>query len=204
MKRSHFTRQPQFISKLTNNLQDFIGTHITRNQLQFLSESNHPFHRLNYYMHLITFFKLHIPSLMIAIRLLPTIGHLKPVSKAMYFLESLINQIGTKTWSLTHFKQFNMIPTAPTVQGFTRSHGDGLMKAIIIRKLHQRKMIKPITLEFNNTRSKHILKGLNSTFYFTIHLGMKNSTQLHLSTQTFMEWPPKPRCELCTPIRYDG
>ena len=78
------------------------------------------------------------------------------------------------------------------------------MKAIIISKLHQSNMFIPTPFEINNSSPKHILEGLNSVFRLTIRLGMKRGTQLHHSYHTFLERPPKPKCEFCTLIRYDG
>ena len=138
MNRSQFTRKFQFIGNFTNLLQDFIGTHIMRTQFLLLAKSNHPFHRWDFQIHLITFFKLLIPSPMIGIRLLPTIGRLQPVPHDMNFFESLIHQIETKKWRLTHFKPSYRIPTPPSIQGFIRSHGNEWMKTIVIGKLHQR------------------------------------------------------------------
>ena len=73
---------------------------------------------------------------MIGIRLLPTIGSLQPVSYDMNVFQSLKNQLGTKNQWLTHFKPSNRSPIPPTIQGFIGSHENGLMKTIIIRKLH--------------------------------------------------------------------
>ena len=100
INRSQFTRKIQFIGSLTNSLQDFIWTHITSTELAFLSKSNHPFHRQNFKIHFIRFFKLQILSPMIGIRLLLTRGRLRPVPYDMNFLQSLINQIGTKKQGL--------------------------------------------------------------------------------------------------------
>ena len=48
-------------------------------------------------------------------------------------------------------------------------------------------MLIPIPFKLNNAIPKNILKGLNSTFLLTIRLSMKIGTQLHLSTQSFLE-----------------
>ena len=105
---------------------------------------------------------------------------------------------------LTHFKPPYRRPTPPTLQGFIGSHKDERMKAIIIKKNHQRQMHIPIPFKMNNASPKHKLNGLNSAFRLTIRLGMKTGTQLRFSTQPILKRPPKPRFEFCTPIRYDG
>ena len=111
---------------------------------------------------------------MTGIRLFPIIECLQPVPDEMNFIQSLINQIETKNQRLTNCKPLNNIPTPPTIQGFIRSHGYGRTETIIIRKLYQRQVLILIKLDINETRSNHILKGLNSTLRFTIHLGMKS------------------------------
>ena len=123
MNRIQFTRKFQFLGNLTNPLQDFIGTHIT--QFPLLAKFNHPFHWSNFQIHLITFFKLQIPSPMIGIRFWPTIGHLKPVPFTVSLLQSLIYQLGTKKQWLTNLKPSYRGPIPLTIQVFIGSHGNG-------------------------------------------------------------------------------
>ena len=153
-------------------------------------------------MHLITFLKLQIPSPMIDIRLLLTIGRLRLVCYDMEFIQSLMNQIGTQTRSLTHIKPPYKIPTPPTIQGFIGSHGNGCMKAIIISKQHQRQMLILIPFEINNTSPKHIFNCFNSTFRLTICLGMKSILNFTLVPNLFCN-DLQNLDVLCTPIRYD-
>ena len=68
-------------------------------------------------------------------------------------------------------------------------------------KKTQCKMSILISVEIHDSISKHILKGLNSVIFLTIHLGMKTDALFNLSTKPFLERPPKPRCVLCTPIQ---
>ena len=84
---------------------------------------------------------------MICIRILLTISHLKSVPYDMNFLQSIINQIGTKKRRLTHFNLPYMRPTHHSIQRFKRNQGYGWIKSIIKSRLHKGKMFIPISLK---------------------------------------------------------
>ena len=121
---------------------------------------------------------------MVGISLLSAIGYFQAIPYDMNFHQSLINQFGTQKWSLTQFKQSNWRSTFPTIQGFKRSHRYRWMINIVVKELDQRKMFIPISLEVDYPRSKQILNGLN-TRRFTINLGIKSRSSLHLVPNPF-------------------
>ena len=124
---------------------------------------------------------------MVSIWLLQAIVCFQEIPYYMNLVQSLINLFGNQTWRLSHVKPSNWKSTSPTIQGHKRSHTYRWIVTIVVRKLNQRKVFIPISLEINYTSSKHILKGLNSTFRLTIRLRMKSCAKLHLDTQSFLD-----------------
>src|SRR5262249_33918815 len=74
------------------------------------------------------------------------------------------------------------------------------MIAVVIGKLHQRKMLIPAVLPIQTTGSEHVFQSLNGPLRLPISLWMESCTQLNLSAKSCLQPLPnlgsKPRISI--------